>query len=196
MRPLGGGEVPGGEGALESCAGMALRGHERTFSYQGDVLRCAVPRTDRGSVTRPRAFPDARASNRPGGRGGMARDSTEDRGKPRRPPRTTVGSDEDGFRSHDPVTPARRRVPGRTPRRSRRRSPAYSPPRSQRLRCGLAQAAASFERDSHRSRRDLEPKVIKQIPSLIEQLPDVAQLDIDLEALQFPRIGRSRVVEG
>ena len=32
-RLLGGGEVPGREGALESCAGMALRGHEHTFPY-------------------------------------------------------------------------------------------------------------------------------------------------------------------
>ena len=30
---LRGGEVARGEGALESCAGMALRGHEHTFSH-------------------------------------------------------------------------------------------------------------------------------------------------------------------
>lgn len=61
---------------------------------------------------------------------------------------------------------------------------------------GLTEATPSVERDSHRSRRDRELKVIKQISSLIDQPPHVAQLDIDLEALQFPRVGRSSVVEG
>jgi hypothetical protein len=31
---LGGSEVPDREGTLESCAGMALRGHEHTFSHR------------------------------------------------------------------------------------------------------------------------------------------------------------------
>jgi hypothetical protein len=57
-RLFGAGEVPGGEGALQSCAGTAFRGHEHTFSHVG------AEREDPATPSAPIRHDEGRRSGR------------------------------------------------------------------------------------------------------------------------------------